>query len=97
MIRRPPRSTLFPYTTLFRSLSAAGTRGICSRAGGAARAGSEAPAARRGRGREGGRGARDAGEDEGGRGVREAGAHRDRLTGSEIADGEGVVGRGGSP
>src|SRR5260221_9267584 len=25
MIRRPPRSTLFPYTTLFRSLSAAGT------------------------------------------------------------------------
>src|SRR5438876_11282994 len=23
MIRRPPRSTLFPYTTLFRSLSAA--------------------------------------------------------------------------
>src|SRR3712207_6963892 len=66
MIRRPPRSTLFPYTTLFRSLSAAGTRGICSRAGGAARAGSEAPAARRGRSREGGRGARDAGEDEGG-------------------------------
>src|SRR3712207_8698295 len=26
MIRRPPRSTLFPYTTLFRS-SAAGARG----------------------------------------------------------------------
>src|SRR3712207_8062707 len=28
MIRRPPRSTLFPYTTLFRSLAegAAGTR-----------------------------------------------------------------------
>src|SRR5256885_11072804 len=25
MIRRPPRSTLFPYTTLFRSLSAAAT------------------------------------------------------------------------
>src|SRR2546426_7575003 len=24
MIRRPPRSTLFPYTTLFRSLGAAG-------------------------------------------------------------------------
>src|SRR3712207_7747463 len=24
MIRRPPRSTLFPYTTLFRSLPAAG-------------------------------------------------------------------------
>src|SRR3712207_7116142 len=24
MIRRPPRSTLFPYTTLFRSISAGG-------------------------------------------------------------------------
>src|SRR2546422_6515646 len=27
MIRRPPRSTLFPYTTLFRSLSCGGERG----------------------------------------------------------------------
>src|SRR5215212_11586796 len=27
MIRRPPRSTLFPYTTLFRSLPAAGRPG----------------------------------------------------------------------
>src|SRR2546429_4487624 len=26
MIRRPPRSTLFPYTTLFRSVSGAGAR-----------------------------------------------------------------------
>src|SRR5438045_8873170 len=26
MIRRPPRSTLFPYTTLFRSLRQAGRR-----------------------------------------------------------------------
>src|SRR5256885_17042782 len=26
MIRRPPRSTLFPYTTLFRSSGAAGAR-----------------------------------------------------------------------
>src|SRR2546426_2840773 len=26
MIRRPPRSTLFPYTTLFRSFSRIGTR-----------------------------------------------------------------------
>src|SRR3712207_8790322 len=26
MIRRPPRSTLFPYTTLFRSLPAVGQR-----------------------------------------------------------------------
>src|SRR5688572_31738166 len=28
MIRRPPRSTLFPYTTLFRSLVAAGPIGM---------------------------------------------------------------------
>src|SRR5438309_5487666 len=27
MIRRPPRSTLFPYTTLFRSRTARGLRG----------------------------------------------------------------------
>src|SRR2546430_6206893 len=27
MIRRPPRSTLFPYTTLFRSSNAPGTEG----------------------------------------------------------------------
>src|SRR3712207_7784459 len=33
MIRRPPRSTLFPYTTLFRSLPAAvrGVRGVRGR------------------------------------------------------------------
>src|SRR5256885_6360114 len=35
MIRRPPRSTLFPYTTLFRSVVAAavgfvGTDGVCA-------------------------------------------------------------------
>src|SRR3712207_7483966 len=29
MIRRPPRSTLFPYTTLFRSVSA--SEGLCGR------------------------------------------------------------------
>src|SRR5260370_42428514 len=28
MIRRPPRSTLFPYTTLFRSLYAHGVRHV---------------------------------------------------------------------
>src|SRR2546425_6207227 len=27
MIRRPPRSTLFPYTTLFRSVGVTGTNG----------------------------------------------------------------------
>src|SRR2546422_3921400 len=37
MIRRPPRSTLFPYTTLFRSVSEPGAgpaRGFCARASG---------------------------------------------------------------
>src|SRR5258708_11812185 len=29
MIRRPPRSTLFPYTTLFRSLCGVGVFGFC--------------------------------------------------------------------
>src|SRR2546422_8261548 len=35
MIRRPPRSTLFPYTTLFRSLYARrpGRRRVAARAG----------------------------------------------------------------
>src|SRR2546425_5864959 len=31
MIRRPPRSTLFPYTTLFRSLPLARRRSRCER------------------------------------------------------------------
>src|SRR2546426_7580569 len=31
MIRRPPRSTLFPYTTLFRSLAAREVRGVVLR------------------------------------------------------------------
>src|SRR5256885_13108774 len=30
MIRRPPRSTLFPYTTLFRSASAVGSKAIAT-------------------------------------------------------------------
>src|SRR3712207_7578084 len=49
MIRRPPRSTLFPYTTLFRSCGlrgrcAAGTGGV-QEAGLACRAGWPAPRA----------------------------------------------------
>src|SRR6266480_861258 len=31
MLRRPPRSTLFPYTTLFRSRRAAGSRALSGR------------------------------------------------------------------
>src|SRR2546425_11507856 len=33
MIRRPPRSTLFPYTTLFRSYAVAGALGAEDRRG----------------------------------------------------------------
>src|SRR2546422_2237143 len=33
MIRRPPRSTLFPYTTLFRSVDTGGGVGTTPRAG----------------------------------------------------------------
>src|SRR5688572_31754459 len=33
MIRRPPRSTLFPYTTLFRSSRRTGSRARTGRAG----------------------------------------------------------------
>src|SRR3712207_7683253 len=33
MIRRPPRSTLFPYTTLFRSRSSRALRGLRTLAG----------------------------------------------------------------
>src|SRR5258708_14711673 len=36
MIRRPPRSTLFPYTTLFRSKAGAATPPLMERAGAAA-------------------------------------------------------------
>src|SRR5438874_5782601 len=32
MIRRPPRSTLFPYTTLFRSIFVAGHNGMAGSA-----------------------------------------------------------------
>src|SRR2546426_8117362 len=34
MIRRPPRSTLFPYTTLFRSLESNGSSSMASVCGG---------------------------------------------------------------
>src|SRR3712207_8262031 len=35
MIRRPPRSTLFPYTTLFRSCACGGHRALYVRGAGA--------------------------------------------------------------
>src|SRR2546430_14470071 len=34
MIRRPPRSTLFPYTTLFRSPTVLESNPVCDRASG---------------------------------------------------------------
>src|SRR5256886_3294606 len=60
MIRRPPRSTLFPYTTLFRSLRggrqrpprrgrAQGQRGVPARGGGRTRKPELRPAGRRAR------------------------------------------------
>src|SRR2546427_2116225 len=53
MIRRPPRSTLFPYTTLFRSRAADGDGGSADPGGPSARRG---PAERRAaRSRRGGR------------------------------------------
>src|SRR5437879_13723794 len=39
MLRRPPRSTLFPYTTLFRSLDHAVERGVLLAQGDMVRAG----------------------------------------------------------
>src|SRR5690349_23334825 len=48
MIRRPPRSTLFPYTTLFRSLHTVRPRsGRGGASHGGARRGGPAPAASR--------------------------------------------------
>src|SRR5256885_8563813 len=37
MIRRPPRSTLFPYTTLFRSVPVLGTAALVRAVGGRTR------------------------------------------------------------
>src|SRR5256886_8694372 len=42
MIRRPPRSTLFPYTTLFRSFGLAVQRGV-AQSGSASGLGPEGP------------------------------------------------------
>src|SRR5258707_6147675 len=47
MIRRPPRSPLFPYTTLFRSAAAGGDVGANAAHRAAARAAGEGAAARR--------------------------------------------------
>src|SRR2546426_4913234 len=50
MIRRPPRSTLFPYTTLFRSRKADAGRAVVRRIAGDA--GGRVPGARRAADRE---------------------------------------------
>src|SRR2546422_2062968 len=52
MIRRPPRSTLFPYTTLFRSRDGSAgpaRRGAIRRRARSARSGAATPGARRDR------------------------------------------------
>src|SRR5438445_1366308 len=53
MIRRPPRSTLFPYTTLFRSAAATRDPQRCGRARDARRRGGRRHRALRHRGRSG--------------------------------------------
>src|SRR3712207_7635250 len=58
MIRRPPRSTLFPYTTLFRSRGRPGAAGHHGRRGGDRRSDPGA-GARHARGRAGRGGRRD--------------------------------------
>src|SRR5688572_33325446 len=57
MIRRPPRSTLFPYTTLFRSCRGRGGRRAPAHRGGRGRCRPPRP---RGRARAGGRRSRAA-------------------------------------
>src|SRR5438874_9705677 len=52
MIRRPPRSTLFPYTTLFRSYAGAGARADCARRAPQARPAGRAPRAQSARSEE---------------------------------------------
>src|SRR3712207_8755566 len=52
MIRRPPRSTLFPYTTLFRSRGAGGAVAAAARGAGVLRALPPAHRPRRARGRD---------------------------------------------
>src|SRR2546422_5713878 len=54
MIRRPPRSTLFPYTTLFRSLPADGEGGRLRPATASVGRGAEVPRELPGGGRAGG-------------------------------------------
>src|SRR5438067_5674636 len=51
MIRRPPRSTLFPYTTLFRSAAGGAPGPTAGAPGGCARSGGRHVPARRGGGR----------------------------------------------
>src|SRR5947207_9955370 len=50
MIRRPPRSTLFPYTTLFRSNRGRSTIAVNAEAGGSAAISARGPSGLSGRG-----------------------------------------------
>src|SRR3712207_8733905 len=81
MIRRPPRSTLFPYTTLFRSVRDPGVAGVAARPRdrqlGDLR-GAQRGAARRRAGRGGARAAA-AGPRAPGRGVRRSEEHTSEL------------------
>src|SRR3712207_7620543 len=72
MIRRPPRSTLFPYTTLFRSRDRPGAGGLLHRAWSGQRAAGPVVAAHAGR--------RERGDPRPGRGDRERGGRSEEHT-----------------
>src|SRR2546429_4830711 len=95
MIRRPPRSTLFPYTTLFRSISgAAWGWGWCGRRDGCAD--EQGPGARRcGTEEPGGAGgARRCGEEEQGAGRRQAVRTEELVLREGEGEGDAVQGVG---
>src|SRR2546422_10306615 len=98
MIRRPPRSTLFPYTTLFRTRGGTGVGCSARRGDGGARGGHRAPArrwadgVRRGRAERESRGGGRAGPPRGA-----AGAGEGRPVGAACRRGRRAAGEGLPP
>src|SRR2546425_11571864 len=92
MIRRPPRSTLFPYTTLFRSVEALAVRDFADLGDDLVDRLERAP--RDPRADEQGRHEPDR-QDEDQRGEEPGGAESGRLQGCGCADGAGLRGRVG--
>src|SRR2546422_9354565 len=90
MIRRPPRSTLFPYTTLFRSSSVPAAHGRRRGCRGSAAGGGRAGHADRGRGRR-------RGETESGRLAAPHSRRRRRAAPGATRHGDGTGGVGRRP